>query len=253
MPAAITRQISPAMENCLLTHMERIPLNLDLARRQHAAYCQALEAVGCRVVEMPPQPDWPDSVFVEDTALVFDELAVLTRPGAPERRPEVPSIAQALVPYRRLVALQAPAALDGGDVLRLERSVYVGLSTRSNTAAVAQLAEILGPYGYSVHGLEVSGCLHLKSAVTRVGPNLLLFNPEWVSPEVFRPFECLAVDPDEPNAANALLVGERVIYPTQYPKTAARLKARGIELVGVDVSELVKAEGAVTCCSLVVD
>ena len=250
---AITRKVSPALARCELTHLARAPIDPDLAAAQHEAYEDALTTLGCRVVSLPAEPGLPDSVFVEDTAVVVDEVAVITRPGAASRRAETASVAAVLERYRRVAAMEAPATLDGGDVLMLGRHVYVGLTGRTNREGIARLGSLLAPYGYAVEGVPVSGCLHLKSAVTRVAPDLLLANPAWVDPAAFAGFTSVSVDPDEPFAGNALMVGGSVIYPAAFPRTAARLDRAGVRLAAVDVSELAKAEGAVTCCSLILD
>ncbi len=249
-PIAIVRDVSPAINQCELTHVARQPIDVTKAQAQHRAYVAALRRYGYRVVELPPAPDLPDSVFVEDTAVVLPEAALITLPGAVSRRAERFVVAEALRPYRQLLFLQPPATLDGGDVLRLGRDIYVGLSTRSNRAALAQMQAMLQPWGYRIHGLEVSGCLHLKSAVTQIGERLLLLNPDWVQPHWFTGYDFIPVAAEEPYAANGVWLGEAVLYPTAYPRTQARLEAHGIRLDLVDVSELAKAEGAVTCCSL---
>src|SRR5512139_3298635 len=140
---AITRQISPRFQDCELTHLDRQPIDLDLARTQHQQYEAALRELGCEVISLPPEPDLPDSVFVEDVALALDEVAVITRPGADSRKPERESIAQALSPYRTLFTIEAPGTLDGGDVLSVGKTVYVGLSSRSNRSGLGQLQQIL--------------------------------------------------------------------------------------------------------------
>jgi dimethylargininase len=221
------------------------------ARTQHCAYEQALAGLGCEVLSLPPQEALPDSVFVEDAAIVLDEIAIVTRPGALSRRAETNSIAEALNPYRRIWFVEAPGTLEGGDVLRLDDRLFVGLSGRSNQSGIMQLRAVIWPHGYAVTAVPVTGCLHLKSAVTRVAERTLLINPEWVDPSVFGQFEVITVDPDEPYAANGLLVGDCVIYPSSFPRTRSRLEARGIAVTPVDVSELQKAEGGVTCCSLI--
>jgi len=252
MPVAITRGISARFAECELTHIARTPIDLALARRQHGHYIEALQALGCQMIELPDEPELPDSVFVEDTALVLPELAVITRPGARSRRAETESIARALAPFRTLLHVSQPGTLDGGDILVLEKKVYVGQSTRSNPEAIRQLQEFLDPYGYSVRGVETHGCLHLKSAVTRVDPHNLLINPDWVDPSHFAQFNLIQVDPAEPYAANCLPLGTAVIFPTSFPRTCQKLEDLGCQVMTVDMSELAKAEGAVTCCSLIV-
>lgn len=253
MLVAITREVSPAISGCELTHLSREPIDIALARAQHDAYCAALTSLGCRVVNLPAEPDLPDSVFVEDVTLVFDEVAVMTRPGAESRRTEGIAVANALGEYRELVAIETPATLDGGDVLRIGREIYVGVSGRSNSEGIDQLRILLSKYGYSVHPVPISGCLHLKSAVTAVADDTVLLNPQWVSREAFACYKILEIDPREPHAANTLRVGGTLIYPDCFPFTQQRLIDAGFKVRTVDVSELQKAEGAVTCCSLLFD
>jgi len=248
---AITRQVSPAINQCELTHIERQPIDLLRAQSQHHEYEEALRSLGVEVVSLPPIPDLPDSVFVEDVAIALDECAIITRPGADSRKPETEFIAQVLSPYRKLFHILSPAIVDGGDVLTVGKTLFVGISSRSNQDAIDQMRMILSPYGYEVRGVEVTGCLHLKSAVTQVGGNQLLLNPEWVKKDDFPGMEFVEVDPSEPYAANAVMLGDAVIYPTAFPKTRTRLQAAGLKPVLVDASELAKAEGAVTCCSII--
>jgi dimethylargininase len=253
MVLAITREISPRFADCEITHIERTPIDLNRARAQHLAYVNALRELGLEVVELPAEPDLPDSVFVEDTAFILPEVAVITRPGADSRKPETDSIARALSPYLKLVRVCEPATVDGGDVLVLEKNIYVGLSTRSNRESIQQLTKLLGAYGYTVTGVQMHDCLHLKSAVSRVDGRTLLINRKWVDTSHFAGFDLIDVDASEPYAANCLPIGDKIIFPTSFPKTRARLEERDYSIVPVDVSELAKAEGAVTCCSLILE
>lgn len=248
---AVTRKVSRSIAHCELTHLDRQAIDITRARIQHAAYEKCLEEIGCNVMSLPEEPEMPDSVFVEDTAVVLDELAVILRPGADSRKPETAKIADALRPFRKLFHLVDPGTLDGGDVLRIHKTLYVGLSLRSNKEGAKQLRNILKPYGYDVVEVEVKGCLHLKSAVTQVADDTLLINEKWVDPAIFSSVKLIEIDPSEPYAANALWVNGLVIYPASFPKTRKRLEEAGIELKIVDASELAKAEGALTCCSLI--
>jgi dimethylargininase len=250
---AITREVSASLADCELTHLARVPIDVSAARAQHAAYERALADAGYRVERLPADERTPDSVFVEDIAIVFDELAVVTRPGAESRRPEVPAVAAALQRYRPLRTIEAPGALDGGDVLVAGARVFVGVSTRTTADAVAQLHRLLGPHGYTVCALPVDGCLHLKSAVTSLGGEVLLANRAWLPADAFRDYDIVDVDPGEPTAANALRLHDRIIFPSAFPRTADRIARRGFDVVTVDASELAKAEGAVTCGCLLVD
>lgn len=252
MAIAITRQVSPRFNECEITHIARSPINMDIARAQHEGYTQALKDVGCEVIELPPEADLPDSVFVEDTAFILPEVAVITRPGADSRRPETESIIHALETYRELLFIQEPGTVDGGDVLVLDKDIFVGMSTRSNQAAVDQMNALLGKFGYHAQGVELHDCLHLKSAVTRLDAKTLLINRNWVDAHHFTKFDLIEVDPTEPFAANCLPVNGEIIFPAAFPKTRAKLEARGCKVRAVQVDELAKAEGAVTCCSLII-
>lgn len=253
MTIAITRKLSSSIINCELTHIERIPIDLQIASEQHQQYENALNSIGCNVISLPEMPDMPDSVFVEDTAVILDEVAIITNPGAVSRQPEIDSIAEVLQKYRKVIHIQAPATVDGGDVLVVGKYIYVGLSSRSNLQAVEQMQNSLKEFGYQVFGVEVRGCLHLKSAVTKVAENTLLINPSWVDKNLFTHADFIEIDPSEPLAANCLLIGDSVIYPTSFRKTRKKLEDKGINLILVDADELAKAEGAVTCCSLIIN
>ena len=250
MLCAMTREVSRSIVDCELTHLARTPIDVERARRQHAQYESALRQLGVVVIPLPEEPSLPDSVFVEDTALVLNECAVILRPGAESRRPETESVARLLSRYRKLHRIEAPARVDGGDILRIGRNIYLGISSRSDTNAAEQLQALLEPFGYDVHVTRFSGCLHLKSAVTQVGPDTLLVNPAWLDKSGFGNVKFIEIDASEPYAANAVIVGGSVIYPSSFPKTRKRLEAAGIQLVTVEADELAKAEGAVTCCSL---
>ena len=252
MVIAITRDVSPRFAECELTHLERTPIDLVRARAQHRGYVDTLRKLGCDIIALPAEADLPDSVFVEDTAIIFPEVAVIARPGADSRKPETESIVRALTPLIKLVHVHEPATVDGGDVLVLGKKIYVGLSTRSNQAAIEQLNQLLREYGYTTIGVPLDDCLHLKSAATRVDDRTLLINKNWVDPNCFADFDLIEVDPSEPHAANCLPVGGAIVFPTAFPKTRARLEERGYRVITLDVSELAKAEGALTCCSLII-
>ncbi|HUR32295.1 MAG TPA: hypothetical protein VM032_00765 [Vicinamibacterales bacterium] len=249
---ALTREVSAAIARCELTHAAREPIDLRRARHQHAEYERALETLGCTVRRLPAGDDLPDSVFIEDTAVVLPEVAILARPGAPSRRGEVDAVAAALEPLRPITRLVAPATLDGGDVIVIDRAIYVGLSSRTNREGIDQLRAIAAPHGYSVLPVVTSGCLHLKSAATALDGRTLLLNPQWVSKEAFAAHDHLCIDPSEPGAANTVGIDGQLIVSAGFPRTCARLEGAGFRTIRVDASELAKAEGALTCCSLLV-
>jgi dimethylargininase len=249
---ALTRAVPPSIQDCELTHLQREPIDYARAVEEHAAYEAALKDLGCRVQRLPDAPELPDSVFVEDAAVVFDQVAVIARPGAASRRPEVDAVAAALRAHRPLAFIESPGTLDGGDVLVTPGRVFVGISGRTNAEGVRQLAAFVAPHGFEVVAVPVTGCLHLKSAVTLAGgSSILLINPAWIDTSRFAGFELIAVDPSEPAAANVLAVGASIICAADHPKTRARLEARGLVTRLVPAGELAKAEGGVTCCSII--
>lgn len=249
---AFTREVSPTIVDCELTHLNRTPIRVEVARAQHRGFERLLTKLGCDVRHVAPAPEHPDAVFIEDTAIVLDEVAVITRPGAASRRRETIAVAQALEPLRPTARIIAPGTMDGGDVLVIGRTVFVGETTRTNEAAIAQLATILAPFGYVVRSIALTECLHLKSAVTALDARTVLLNPQWVRAAEFAGYRILTVDADEPAAANVLRIGNDVICGSSYPKTVEMLRGEGYQPHTVDTSELAKAEGALTCCALIV-
>ncbi len=253
MRIAVTRPVPESLARCELTHLARVPIDVGVAAAQHAQYEEALRVLGCTVRHVAPAHDLPDSVFVEDVAIVLDEIAVITRPGAVSRRPEREAVAAVVSEYRRLQSIEAPGTLDGGDVLRLGRTLYVGLSTRTNEDGARQLARHVAPFGYAVECVQTAACLHLKSAATAVESDRVLCNRAWIDTRVFRDVDVLDVDPAEPHAANVLRLGNTIVCAASHERTAAGLRASGYDVYTVDVSELAKAEAGVTCCSVIMD
>lgn len=252
MPFALTRAPGPLLDACELTHLDRTPIDIVGAAAEHEAYEAALRALGLEVRRLPPAPEHPDGVFVEDAAVVLDGLAIVTRPGAESRRGEVESVAAALAAHRPLARMPAPATLDGGDVLVDGRVVFVGAGGRTNAAAHDWLRALLEPAGYDVRVVPVHGCLHLKTAVTRAASGTFLLNPAWVPAGAFAHGERIDVDPSEPFAANVLAIGDVLLCADGAPRTRERLEDRGFTVAVTPLSELARAEAGVTCCSVVV-
>jgi dimethylargininase len=250
MLTAITRAVSPAIIHCEISFIDRRPIDLAKAQEQHHAYEQLLQKLGARVISLPAEPALPDSMFVEDPAIVLDELAVLFPLGTDSRRPEAASLGKALSRFRELAYVTLPGTLEGGDVLRIGRKLFVGLTKRSNAEGIHQLAAILAPRNYEVIAVPVTGCLHLKSAVTHIGGNTLLANRSMFDPAPLAGYDWIDVDPGEPHAANALALGGTIIFPASFPRTRARIEAAGFHVTPLDISELQKAESGLTCSSL---
>ena len=246
---ALVRPPSPRLAEGLLTHMERTPVDVALAMRQWEGYVAALRARGWATVEVPAAPDCPDSAFVEDTMVVFRDVAVLARPGADERKPEVAAAAAAVAALGyRCVAVEAPGTLDGGDVLKVGSTVYVGLGGRTNAEGIAQVAAALEPVGATVVAVPITKVLHLKSAVTALPDGTIIgWEPAVDDPAVFPSFLAM---PEEGGAHVVLLDDRTLLMSAGCPQSAALLRGRGYEVVEVDISEYVKLEGCVTCLSV---
>ena len=250
---AFVRAPSAALNRCELVHMPRVPIDVDSARRQHATYVETLAELGATIEWLAPLDDRPDAVFVEDTAIIFPEIIVPAWPGVSSRQPEVETIAPALARCRAVQAVRPPAFLDGGDVLTIGRRVLVGLSTRTNAAGIAQLREALAPFGYNVEGVQVRGCLHLKSACTAIDERRVIANLEFIERAALGEAEVTEVDPREPRSANTLTVRGTTLFSAAYPRTGERLSAAGLRTRAVDVAELEKAESGLTCMSLLME
>jgi dimethylargininase len=253
MLTAITRKVSSALSNCELSFIERKPIDLEKARAQHHTYEELLGKLGARVISLQEEPELPDSMFVEDPAIVLDELAVICTLGTETRRKEAPTLAAALEEYRNLAQIKLPGTLEGGDVLRVGRNLFVGLNRRSNAEGIRQLAVILEKYRYHVTAVPVTGCLHLKSAVTSLGGNTLLGNRAWFDWKRLEGFEWVDVHPSEAHAGNCLAIGDSVILPASFPKTREKMESHGFHVLPLDISELQKAESGLTCSSLLFD
>jgi dimethylargininase len=251
MLTAITREVSPTLGDCALTFLERSWIDVEKAMEQHRAYCAVLGEMGARVLTLPSDPAYPDGVFVEDPAIVLDEMAVICRPGAESRRGEAESLAKAIEPFRELRWIREPGTLEGGDVTRIGRGLFVGLSQRTNLEGVSQLSEMVAEFGYRVTPVAVHGCLHLKSACCSIGDAAVLINRGWIDSSAFAGYRM--IDVAEEWAADVLRMGDTVLMPEGFPRTRERLEQSGFRTLAIDVSELQKAEAGVTCMSLIFD
>ncbi len=252
MLAALTRAVSPGLADCELTFLARQRIEVAKAIEQHRRYEERLAQLGVqKIVQLPPDPGLPDSVFIEDTAIMLDELAVITRPGAASRQAETALVAEALSIYRPLRFIQPPATIEGGDVMRVDRTLYVGLSPRTNRAGVDQLRAFVEPHGYRVEAIEAPGCLHLKTACTYLGQQTMIANRRWIDVQPLSEFTLIDVPRYEPWAANTLTIGETVLIAEGFPRTQAILEERGFKTQTIDIGELRKAEAGLTCLSVI--
>lgn len=253
MLVAITRGVSPEINRCELSHISRVPIDVPKAIEQHHQYEACLEDLGVKVISLPAEPSLPDCMFVEDPAVVVEEIAVMTRMGTESRRREGERLSTVLARFRRLRWMREPATLEGGDVLSIGHTLYTGLSGRTNQAGIEQLTAAVEPAGYEVRPVTVRGCLHLKSACCALGERTLLVNRDWVDTSPFEGLQLVDVAPEEPAAANVLTIGDTALVPQAYPRTAAIVARLGWRVRRLDISELQKAEAGLTCSSIVFD
>ena len=246
---ALTREVSASLPACELTFFAREPIDVARASAQHERYRRLLADCGARVLVLPADDGAPDCCFIEDTAVVVDEIAVMAPLGAPSRRRESDEVAKELAAFRPVTRLALPATLDGGDVVVAGRLVFVGLSTRTNAAGAEGLRQALEPFGYRIVPIAVRGCLHLRTAMTAIDDETLLANPGLVDPP--DDLRTLAVPDDEPSAGNVLRLGDMLCLSEAFPRTVERLRSHGRDVRTVDISELMKAEAGMTCLSLV--
>jgi dimethylargininase len=250
---ALTHVPSQNLDSGQRLHVPRGPIDYDLALVQHADYCRVLGACGARVQTLDVNRDRPDGTFIEDTAIVLDEVAVLASMGSAARRGEPAALEPELAKHRPLCRIEPPATIEGGDVLRIGRRLLVGLSSRTNRAGIEAFGEIVEPYGYRILPVPVHGCLHLKTACTALPDDTLLVNPSWLDERALHGFETVRIPPEEPWAANTLLIGTTVCMAAEHVRAAAALRRRGLDVRTVPLSEFAKAEGGVTCLALIFD
>lgn len=253
MLVALTREPSSSLDAGERSFRSREPIDLDSARLQHRAYRRALSECGAHVVTLPALDDLPDSVFIEDVAIVLDEVALLLPMGVDSRREEPGQVADEIARWREIVRLPEGCRAEGGDVVRLGRTLYVGHTGRTDESGIAALATAVSPLGYRVIPVDVAGCLHLKSACTALDEETILVNPAWVDASGFEAERSIEVPADEPGAANAVRVGGSVLLQAGCPRTLERVAEAGFEARVLDVGELAKAEGSLTCLSLMFD
>lgn len=253
MTIAITRMPAASIAKCELTFIDRIPIDYTKAQGQHRDYCEALEACGVKVVRLPAADNLADSVFVEDTAIILDEVAIITPMGIASRRPEPALIEPDIARFRPTLHINLPATIEGGDVMRLGKAIFVSLSTRTNDAGIEALRTLAAPYGYTVTKVTLRDCLHLKSACTALDDQTILVYSAGVDTSAFEEYKLVEVAADEPGAANVVRANSSILMNSQYPQTAKIVEEHGYQVCAVDTSEFTKAEAAMTCMSLIIE
>jgi dimethylargininase len=248
---AITHKVSPKIAECEVTFVDRSPIDLQVAVRQHDTYCDVLKKLGVNVKELSENELYPDSCFVEDTAFVVDELAIICSMGTPSRRGETMLIERELSKYREIAHISLPATIEGGDVLRIGKKIFVGQSSRTNLEGIKELERILAPYGYDVAYVRAEGSLHLKTACTAIDEETLFVNPAWIELDAFKGFNLVPTPTEEPWAANILRVGTTVCIQPGFPRAVELIKRVAERVEIIDMSELGKAEAGLTCSSII--
>lgn len=226
------------------------PPNYELILKQHAAYVDALKAIGIDVIELDPLPDYPDAHFVEDTAVVIPEVAVITRPGAAARQGEEESISEVLRQYREIENIKTPGTLDGGDVLMIGNHFFIGISERTNPDGAEQLGRILEKFGKTWATIQVGAGLHLKSSANYSGKNSILVTQDFAGHEALNGYDKIIVDKEAEYSANTLWINDHLLMPSGYPGTKAKFKSLGLPIIELDVSEMQKMDGGLTCLSI---
>ena len=250
MTYALTHSPSPSINHCELTFLERRPIDYEKAVSQHAAYCTVLRDNGIEVVNLNVNSAFPDCSFIEDTAVILDELAVICSPSTPSRRNEIETIKKEITKYRPIRCITLPATLDGGDVLPIDRMLFVGQSRRTNRLGFESLQRFVSPSGYRVLPIDVADALHLKTACTALSGRTLLMNPNWIDEDIFRGYEIIKVAASEPFAANTLRLPQRILMNAAAPMTIQYVVEAGFNVTPIDISEFSKAEAGLTCMSI---
>ncbi len=246
----LTHVVSPKIDTGELTYINREAVDFALAQQQHEQYCRMLASLGVEVTMLDGNRNLPDSCFVEDTAIVLDEIAIITSMGTASRRSEPEAVEQELSKYRETISIQLPATIEGGDVLRVGKTLFVGHSSRTNMLAISALADIVKQFGYIVVPILVTGCLHLKTACTAILGDVLLVNSDWIDTAPLQSYTLVSVAPDEPWAANTIRVGDTICAQADFPKTLERIQKFSAHVELVNISEFRKVEAGLSCLSI---
>jgi dimethylargininase len=248
---ALTHVVSPNINNCELTFMNRKPIDYQLATQQHENYCSLFRACGAEVVKLSESLAHPDCCFTEDTAIVVDELGIICSMGVSSRRGEISAVEKELAKYRPIAHINLPAMIEGGDVLQIGKKIFVGISKRTNAQGIEEVTKLLKPKGYEVIPVHVKGSLHLTTAASVIDDETFLLNPLWVDTGPFKNFNLLYSPEDEPWGANTFRVGDTICAEASFPKTIELLRKHHGRVETLDISEFRKAEAGLSCLSLI--
>ena len=247
---AVTRCIPHSFLDATVESPPAVPIDIGLARKQHQAYVEALLSFGLTVIQLPADHSHPDCCFVEDCALCVEGVALIANLGAPARRGEELAVAEALRPFLRVERMGEPATLDGGDCLRVGKRIFVGRSKRTNEAGIARVKEVFGPLGYEIIPVPVPGFLHLKCCCSSLGDDAVLLARGTLPPETFGRLPVVLVPREEAYAANCVVVRNKALLPGGFLEAAHAIRAAGLDVIPLDTSEIRKADGSLTCLSI---
>jgi dimethylargininase len=247
---ALTRGISASIDRCEVSFIDRVPIDVQKMKQQHRAYEEMLQSMGYEVIQISADDSCPDCCFIEDTALVLDEIAVITHPGSTARRAEVPGVVSTIEKFRKTVKIEPPATLEGGDVLRIGRNLYVGLTQRTNVEGVGALRKLVAPYGYTVTAVPTPGALHMKSVCTAANDRTVVADPTRMDVSVFANYDVVEISPEEWMGGDLLPINGTVCMIEGFPKLKSALEGRGLNVRTLNMSEFMKAEAGLTCLSL---
>lgn len=248
---AIVRAIPNTYQDCVTIAPDKPVINVELAKQQHAAYCKTLEQLDLKLIRIEADDALPDCCFTEDTAIVFGDVAIITNPGTISRIAETAEMEKVLTPLKNIHHLSSPATIDGGDVLKIDQKIFIGISSRTNEEAIKQVATILHSKGYDVIGVKIRDTLHLKSVCTNVGKGCILLAEGHLDKKIFSEYDIIIVPEEESYAANCLVVNGKVLLPKGFPKTKSLVEAKGFSVIEMDMTEIEKADGALTCLSII--
>lgn len=248
---AIVRDVPESFNRCVSNSNTYDDIDTELAKLQHQQYCKTLSLLGINLIRLDTDDSLPDCCFTEDTAVIIDDLAIITSPGIESRVAETIALEKTLALYKGIFRISQPGTIEGGDVLRIERTLYIGISSRTNSEGIRQMAAILEPRGYCIVPVEIRNTLHLKSVCTYLGNGLIIVAEGYFDLNIFSGFEKIIVPEEEAYCANCLSVNRRVIIPKGFPKTKELLEEKGLLVIELEMSEFRKADGALTCLSVI--
>lgn len=248
---AIVRAIPNTYQDCVTIAPDKPVINVELAKQQHTDYCKTLEQLGLQLIRIDADDALPDCCFTEDIAIIFGDVAIITSPGTVSRVAETVEMEKVLTPLKNIHHLSSPATIDGGDVLKIDQKIFIGISSRTNEEAIKQVAAIINPKGYEVIGVKIWDTLHLKSVCTYVGKGCILLEEGHFDEKIFSQYDIIIVPEEEAYAANCLVVNGKVLLPKGFPKTKPLIEAKGFSVIEMEMSEIEKADGALTCLSII--